>query len=164
MNSKCILGVIIVGITLGASAILLQLQSADGARFRSTQNCPPEICGVDKAAPIATSGENVYMTWWTNNTANQNEEVMFRASTDAGTTFDDKMNLSNTTDSDSWNVEIGAEGTNVYVSWWETNQTHDVPVTRVSNDNGQTFGPVLNLATNGTIGETTEEEEGPEGE
>jgi hypothetical protein len=59
------------------------------------------------------------MTWWTNNTANQNEEVMFRASTDAGATFYDKMNLSNTTDSDSWNVEIGAEGTNVYVSWWE---------------------------------------------
>jgi hypothetical protein len=31
---------------------------------------------------------------------------------------------------------------------------------RVSNDNGATFGPVLRLATNGTIGEPAEE--GPE--
>ena len=35
---------------------------------------------------------------------------------------------------------------------------------RVSNDNGETFGPVLNLAANGTIGmeEEAEEEEGGE--
>jgi hypothetical protein len=27
-----------------------------------------------------------------------------------------------------------------------------VPVMRVSDDNGKTFGPLLNLATNGTLG------------
>jgi hypothetical protein len=32
------------------------------------------------------------------------------------------------------------------------NQTHDTPVTRISKDAGQTFGPLLVLATNGTIG------------
>ena len=38
------------------------------------------------AAPIATSGDkNVYVTWWSNKTAN--EEVMFKASTDGGKTF-----------------------------------------------------------------------------
>jgi hypothetical protein len=31
---------------------------------------------------------------------------------------------------------------------------------RVSNDNGATFGPMLMLATNGTIGEMEEGEEG----
>jgi hypothetical protein len=30
--------------------------------------------------------------------------------------------------------------------------TSDTPVARVSNDNGATFGPMLMLATNGTIG------------
>ena len=30
---------------------------------------------------------------------------MFRASTDGGATFGDKINLSNTTDADSWRVE-----------------------------------------------------------
>ena len=47
------------------------------------------------------------------------------------------------------------------VTWWERNQTSDTPVIRLSNDNGETFGEVLNLATNGTIG--VEEEETEEG-
>jgi hypothetical protein len=104
-----------------------------------------------EAAPIATSGDNAYITWWSNKTGN--EEVMFRASTDNGATFGDKINLSNTTEADSNDAEIAASGDNVYVSWWERNETSDTPVARVSNDNGATFGPILMLATNGTIGE-----------
>jgi type II secretory pathway pseudopilin PulG len=100
--------------------------------------------------PIATSDNNVYVTWWTNKTGN--DEVMFRASTDNGVTFGDKMNLSNTTEADSDDAEIAASGNSVYVTWWERNDTSDTPVARVSNDNGATFGPMLMLATNGTIG------------
>jgi hypothetical protein len=40
----------------------------------------------------------------------------------------------------------------VYVTWWERNETSDTPVARVSNDNGATFGQILMLAINGTIG------------
>jgi hypothetical protein len=101
-------------------------------------------------APIATSDNNVYITWWTNKTGNF--EVMFRASTDNGVTFGDKMNLSNTTEADSDDAEIAASGDSVYITWWERNDTSDTPVARVSNDNGATFGPLLMLATNGTIG------------
>ena len=101
-------------------------------------------------APIATSDNNVYITWWSNRTGNF--EVMFRASTDNGVTFGDKMNLSNTTEADSDDAEIAASGNSVYVTWWERNETSDTPVARVSNDNGATFGPMLMLATNGTIG------------
>src|SRR5919107_2309445 len=101
-------------------------------------------------APIATSGNNAYITWWSNKTGN--EEVMFRASTDNGATFGDKINLSNTTAADSDDAEIAASGDSVYVTWWERNETSDTPVARVSNDNGATFGPMLMLATNGTIG------------
>ena len=78
---------------------------------------------------------------------------MFRASTDAGKTFGDKINLSNTTDSESSEVEIDSDADNVVVTWWETNDTSSVPVMRVSDDNGKTFGPLLKLATNGTLGE-----------
>ena len=39
------------------------------------------------------------------------------------------------------------------VTWWERNSTSNEPVEKVSTDNGATFGPVLRLATNGTIGE-----------
>jgi hypothetical protein len=121
-------------------------------------------------APVVVSGDNIYVAWWTNNTENGNEEVMFRASSDGGATFSNKTNLSNTTEADSWRVEIAGEGDTVVVSWWETNQTSDVSVARVSNDGGETFGPLLMLGANGTIGitegegETVEEEEAVGGE
>jgi hypothetical protein len=70
---------------------------------------------------------------------------MFRASTDGGETFGDKINLSNTTNADSTRVEIDSDGNSVVVMWWETNQTDDIPVMKVSNDKGETFGPALNL-------------------
>ena len=47
---------------------------------------------------------------------------------------------------------IATSDNNVYITWWERNDTSDTPVARVSNDNGATFGPMLMLATNGTIG------------
>jgi hypothetical protein len=109
---------------------------------------------TDSKAPVVISGDNIYVAWWTNNTENGNEEVMFRASNDGGATFSDKINLSNSPDADSWRVEIAAEGADVIVSWWETNQTSDTPVARLSSDGGQTFGPMLRLAANGTISNT----------
>jgi hypothetical protein len=153
MNTRSILGVIIVialVTTLGVSSPALLLQQAEA---QSKTQLATEL---GRAAPITISGENVYVAWWTNNTANGNDEVMFRASTDGGASFGDKINLSNTTNADSWKVEIAGEGPNVIVSWWETNQTSDTPVARISTDAGQTFGPTLMLATNGTIGEAEE--------
>jgi hypothetical protein len=132
---------------------------------------------LDPEVPTVVSGDNIYMAWWTNNTQeNGNEEVIFRASTDGGATFGNRTNLSNTTDADSWRVEIAGEGDNVVVSWWETNQTSDIPVARISNDGGATFGPMIMLAANGTAtaidedateegeGEGEEEEEEPSAE
>ena len=86
-------------------------------------------------APIATSGDNVYIAWWTNKTGN--DEVMFRASTDGGKTFGDKINLSNSTKSDSQDAHIDASGDRVFVTWWERNATSEEPVLRTSNDNGK---------------------------
>jgi len=75
---------------------------------------------------------------------------MFRASTDNGATFGDKINLSNTTGSESQDAEIAASGNSVVVSWWERNQTANEPVARISTDNGKTFGSMLKLSANGT--------------
>ena len=103
-------------------------------------------------------GNNVYVVWWTNRSGNW--EVMFRASTDGGATFGDKINLSNSPDTQSQTAEILAIGNNmVFVSWWELNENvhphTNESVMRVSNDAGQTFGPVMNLGNNGTISTTT---------
>jgi hypothetical protein len=99
--------------------------------------------------PMAQSDENVYLVWSSNDTGNS--EIIFRASNDNGTTFAEKMNLSNSTTSDSLNAQIMASGNNVFVTWWEQNQTAHDPVIRISTDKGENFGPILKLATNNTL-------------
>jgi hypothetical protein len=109
---------------------------------------------ADKKAPIAISDGNIYVVWFSDqNTPNNNSEVLFRSSADGGISFSDKINLSNTTTADSIDAEIAADGSNAIVTWWEHNATNVEPVIRSSADNGVTFGPMLRLATNGTIGE-----------
>ncbi len=107
-------------------------------------------------APMAASsdGNNVYVVWWTNRSGNW--EVMFRASNDGGQTFGDRINLSNTPDTQSQTAEILAVGNSVFVTWWESSPEtgSSESVLRVSTDAGQTFGPVLNLGTNGTLSTT----------
>jgi hypothetical protein len=144
-QSKTMFVVLVVAAVFIASSLIATTTEAEAKKKRK------ELAELAVRAPIATSGENAYITWWSNKTGN--EEVMFRASTDNGATFGDKLNLSNTTEADSDDAEIAASGDNVYVSWWERNETSDTPVARISNDNGATFGPMLMLATNGTIGE-----------
>ena len=55
------------------------MQSVDGKAFLPSNFVK---------APIATSGDNIYIAWWTNKTGNN--EVMFRASTDGGVTLEMK--------------------------------------------------------------------------
>jgi hypothetical protein len=66
-------------------------------------------------------------------------------------TFGDKINLSNTTNANSTRVEIDSDANSVVLSWWETNKTSDMPVMRISNDNGKTFGDIVKLSANGPI-------------
>ena len=144
MNRRLILG-ILVAVTLGASLLVFPIQQQVMGAGDSARRCP---C---PKAPPAVTGDNVYVAWWSNKTGN--DEVLFRASTDKGQTFGDKINLSNTTEAESHEVEIDSDTDSVVVTWWETNDTSDVPVMRVSDDNGATFGPLLKLAANGTLGE-----------
>jgi hypothetical protein len=76
---------------------------------------------------------------------------MFRASNDGGATFAKNLNLSNTTGAESEDASIAASGKNVFVTWWERNQTSNAPVMKISTDNGKTFGQMLKLASNDTI-------------
>ena len=151
MNKKYTVGVIAIMtlIALGTTTLaILAAESAygtiiDGAKKRVEQK-------KGEPAKIATSGDNVYIAWGTNNTAHP--EIMFRASTDGGKTFGEKINLSNTSNVDSVDREIAASGNNVFVAWWERGNQTDEAVMKISTDNGKTFGPMLKLGANGTIG------------
>ena len=143
---------LVLGISLWISLVATTLVSA-ASSFLTQQSTSATALSSDfgkyqMAAPIAISGNNVYIAWWTNTTGNN--EVMFRASTDGGKTFGNKINLSTSKDSSS-KVELAASGNNVYVTWWETNGTLNAAVLKVSNDNGKTFGPTLKLDSNDTI-------------
>ena len=143
MNSIRVLGVI-VAITLVAALGIISPISRPVEGYIDPTNLR------DEKAPPSIVGDNVYVVWWTDKgTPNSNSEVIFRASTDGGVTFRDKINLSNTTNADSTRAEIDSEENSVLVTWWESNQTSNTPVMRVSNDFGETFGPILVLATNG---------------
>jgi hypothetical protein len=129
-----------LGITAAVASLPLQLTAAS-----VTTTLKPVLL-----VPIAISGDNVYVAWSTNKTGNY--EVMFRASTDGGATFPDKINLSNSTDAESQDVQIAADNDNVIVTWWERNATSNEPVVAISTDTGTTFAPIMKLAANGTIG------------
>lgn len=120
----------------------------------STATCAQLVFGQSEISPVllvpmAQSDENIYLVWSSNDTGNG--EIMFRASNDNGSTFAEKMNLSNSTAYDSTNAQIMASGNSVFVTWWEDNQTSDDPVIRISTNRGDTFGPILKLAANNTL-------------
>jgi hypothetical protein len=137
---------LILTVSLAAISASYQKLQAIGSQSTGAGARKALTSAVDTTpdAPLATSGNNVYVSWWSNKTGN--DEVMFKASTDGGETFGDKMNLSNTTNSQSQDASIAAAGSNVYVSWWERNATSNEPVLRVSHDNGKTFGEKIMLS------------------
>jgi hypothetical protein len=114
------------------------------------------LLDTEENTRIAASGDNVYVVSWDRKSGNW--EVFLARSTDNGETFEETINLSNTSDTRSDQAQIVAEGENVYLSWWEKSENGTrQPVMRVSNDDGETFGPLLMLGANGTIGITEEE-------
>ena len=132
----------LIGLAVIMATTILTVQSSYAAGKRDTGGVP---------AIIATSDENVYVVWGNNDTTENNTEVMFRASNDGGQSYSNKINLSNSSRSNSTDFDIEATDNNVIVSWWETNATSAEPVIIFSNDHGTTFGPILRLASNGTI-------------
>ena len=124
------------------------LQNVFAQVAQSKQKLVSEAIAPVLLAPIATSGNNVYLVWSSNKTGNY--EIMFRASSDHGQSFGNKINLSNS-GSDSQNAEVQSSGDRVFVTWWERNSTSNEPVLRISTDDGKTFGPILKLSFNGPI-------------
>jgi hypothetical protein len=107
------------------------------------------VQGPERKVALAVSGDDIYIAWISNKTGN--DDVVFRASNDAGATFNDKIILSNSTDATLQDIQIAADAENVAILWWQMNATSEEPVARISTDNGQTFESVAKLAANGTI-------------
>jgi len=150
MKEKTPLGVIIVALTLATTIAvtpaLIQIQSAHASGGEV-------VSSNFRGGTIAVSGSNVYAAWWNNKTGDF--EVMFRTSADNGHTFGPKINLSNSPGVDSTAAQIGTEGKNVYVIWWETSGHTAEPFLRISYDNGNTFGQKIRLSNATAVALTT---------
>jgi hypothetical protein len=153
--------IILIALALGASGIaanngsLLLIEA--NASSSSSSSKRVVVNHEEQGAPQIITDDYMYIVWTTNKTGNH--EVMFRASNDNGATFGDKINLSNSSNAESIDVMMDANGPTVMVSWWERNETSDEPVMRISTDAGETFGPLIMLGANGTISAAGAEEE-----
>src|SRR5688572_22101449 len=102
---------IVFGVTIIALAMIGSVAIKDQNALGKPSKAEPAV--------IAASDENVFVVWGNNDTANNNSEVMFRASIDGGQAYGDKVNLSNSSGSNSTDFVVEATIDNVIVSWWE---------------------------------------------
>ncbi len=97
---------------------------------------------------VAASESNVYVVWL--DESGGHNDIFLKVSNDNGRTFGDKINISNDPKYSSY-PQITASGNNVYVIWYdryrviESNDWETDILLRVSDDNGASFGKVINL-------------------
>src|ERR687890_37117 len=156
-------------------------KSIDGGLTFSKEMNLSNNPGFSEHPQVANSGNNVYVAWTDDNTLSsssatiaKNKEILFRKSIDGGNTFDKIINLSNSSNADSYNQEIAAAENNVYIVWQDTigpTVDHDTAsginadnnsdrissisgkknssiVLRASTDGGNTFEKVKKLSNN----------------
>ena len=91
---------------------------------------------------IATSGNNVYVTW--DDTISGNADIFFAVSNNNGTSFGTPINLSNNTGF-SQIPQIAVIGNNVYTTWQDTTPGNtDIFVIT----SAQPFGTPVNISNN----------------
>ncbi len=131
-------------IVVGAS---LQPAYAQNVNF----DPPKQIVGTpaEDAEPpqIAASGKNVYIIWHEFPTStDMQSDVFFSRSSNRGTAFGPRMNLSNTAGIASDNERIAASGANVFVVWSEN--ANEIFFKRSTNG-GATFTAAKKLSNAG---------------
>jgi hypothetical protein len=94
--------------------------------------------GISSSPQIATSGKsNVYVVW--SDTTTGNGDIYFRSSTDNGTKFSSKRNLTLRNNGVSISPQIATSGNNVYVVWSDSTPGNSDTFFRASTNNGANF-------------------------
>jgi hypothetical protein len=104
--------------------------------------------GESTLAKVTSSGTtNVYVVWSDDTTGNN--DILFKKSTDKGTSFSSKINLSSNA-GDSTNPRIAASGNSVYIVWQDTQNGFGGYDTffRKSSNKGASFASGLDLSAN----------------
>ena len=94
---------------------------------------------------MVSSRSNVYVAWLNDTLGNSN--ILFRSSSNNGSSFGPVIDINNPTTGDSVNQEIYASGSNVYVVWEQNFSLSSENIFfRASLNNGTSFGPVINVS------------------
>src|SRR5919112_817483 len=105
--------------------------------------------GFSNHPQIAAYDEKVHVAWIDDSLGNK--EILLARSIDNGTTFSEAINLSNTLNTNSRNLELSAFENNVYAVWLdEDEQGNGIILFRASNDGGETYGNPITIARNVT--------------
>ncbi|TVP41704.1 hypothetical protein [Candidatus Nitrosocosmicus arcticus] len=92
---------------------------------------------------IANNNDGTYFVWESDN--NGNSEIIFAKRTNNG--FDYKLNLSNSSVTESLNPNMLVDNRNIYFTWWEKHDNGtQIPVFRATSDSGTTFGGITTLS------------------
>ncbi len=132
--------------TLSSSFRILAVSGSNLA-FGPVQNLSQDPFASSIPASIAVDN-NVYVTWQ-NSTSTTNNDILFRASTNNGTSFGSVINLSkNLLRGDSGQQQVAGVGIHVYVVWQDNTTGTDNIWFTASNNTGQNFNfvPPTNLA------------------
>src|SRR5215208_4418947 len=130
------------------SDVLYRRSTDGGANFGSTVNLTENTAADAEETAMAASGNNVYVLW-SNDFDPGTFDILYKKSTNGGTSFGDTINLSNTAGS-SGSPAIAASGNNVYVVWHDnTTQVAGAQfdiLYRKSTNGGTSFGSTVNLS------------------
>src|SRR5215208_2296888 len=134
--------------TPGNQEILYRRSTNAGANFGSAVNLSNST-GLSQIPAITASGNNVYVVWQDDSLVSGIPDILYRRSTNGGTSFSGAVNLSNTA-GNSGSPAIAASGNNVYVVWHDnTTQVAGAQfdiLYRKSTNGGTSFGSTVNLS------------------
>jgi hypothetical protein len=105
--------------------------------------------GFSEHPQIAAYKEKVHVAWIDDSLGNK--EILFSRSIDNGTTFSEAINISNTTNTNSHNLEISTFENDVYIVWLDEDEEGEENGTilfKASNDGGETFSNPITIAHN----------------
>src|SRR5215208_2214246 len=130
-----------------SDAIWYRRSTDGGANFGSTVNLTENTAADAEETAMAASGNNVYVLW-SNFVTGSSSDILYKKSTNGGTSFGDTKNLSNTAGS-SREPAVAVSGNNVYVVWRERESTtpgNQEILYRRSTNAGANFGSAVNLS------------------
>jgi hypothetical protein len=125
--------------------VYMRISNDGGNNFGTTKNLSNSKSDSGRAN-LKASGNNVYVAWQSEVQAG-NEDIIFRKSTNKGSTFGSPVNISNNP-SPSLDPIINNSGDSVYIVWTDGTDSNSDILFRRSINKGTNFDQIKNLSDN----------------